>query len=262
MFEDLKLYGKIIVLTLRSQMEYPVSFLLMSIGHFFITFIEFLGMYALFQRFNGINGWNIYEVSVFYGFINMSFAIAEGIGRGFDVFHNQVKRGTFDRILLRPRNISLQIISQEVQIMRIGRLLQGLIVLIFGLWHNAKVLSFSNVWLLLFSMMCAVLFFIGLMVFQATLSFWTVEGLEIMNSFTYGGVQTAQYPMDIYKRWFQKIFIFVIPIGSVSYFPLTAILRGQALFIGWLAPCIGILFFSMSLLFFKVGIRYYCSTGS
>lgn len=262
MFDDMKLYGKIILMTLKSQLEYRTSFILMSLGHFSITFIEFFGMYALFQRFESINGWNLYEVSVFYGFINIAFALAEGIGRGFDVFHNQVKQGTFDRILLRPRNISLQIISREVQLMRVGRLMQGLFVLIYGLIHVEVVNTYLSVILFLFSLLCAVLFFLGLMILQATMTFWSVEGLEIMNSFTYGGVQTAQYPMDIYKKWFQNIFIFIVPIGSVSYFPLVTILRGEQYLLGWSAPWIGVLFFGISILFFKFGIKYYCSTGS
>jgi ABC-2 type transport system permease protein len=264
MIDDFRLYGKIIGMTLKSQMEYRTSFILMSLGHFSITFIEFFGMYALFQRFNQIEGWNIYEVSVFYGFINIAFALAEGIGRGFDIFHQQVRKGSFDRMLLRPRNIGLQIISHDVQLMRIGRLAQGLIVLLFGLFSVQvdQGFSFAKLILLMYSLTCAIVFFLGLMIFQATLSFWSVESLEIMNAFTYGGVQTAQYPMDIYREWFQKIFIFVIPIGSVSYYPLSFILRGENLVLACITPLVGSIFFLISLGFFKMGIRYYCSTGS
>ena len=125
----LKVYLNISSMTIRSQMEYKFSFVLMSIGHFLITFIEFIGMYALFLRFDQINGWSIYEVACFYGVVNTSFAFAEAIGRGYDTFHTHVRQGTFDRFLLRPRNLSLQIISYEIQLMRIGRLLQGLLVL-------------------------------------------------------------------------------------------------------------------------------------
>ena len=40
--------------------------------------------------------------------------------------------------------------------------------------------------------------FSGILVLQATLAFWTVESLEIANMLTYGGVQAAQYPLNIY----------------------------------------------------------------
>lgn len=258
----IKLYGKYISMTIRSQMEYKASFILRSVGHFIITFIEFVGIYALFLRFEQINGWTIREVAIFYGVINMSFAIAEAVGRGFDVFHIHVRKGTFDRILLRPRWIVFQIISTEFQLMRIGRFLQGAIVLIWGIVGLEHGLAFYDCILILYSIICSAMFFIGLMIIQATLSFWSVESLEIMNSFTYGGVQTAQYPLDIYKKWFQKIFVFVIPIGSVNYFPMYAIIKQEGYLLGTLTPLIGIAFLGLSYIGFTIGTRYYCSTGS
>ncbi len=46
--------------------------------------------------------------------------------------------------------------------------------------------------------------FAGILVLQATLAFWTVDSLEIMNVLTYGGVQAAQYPLNIYAAWFRQ----------------------------------------------------------
>jgi ABC-2 type transport system permease protein len=260
--EPIKLYCKLVAIKVRGQMAYKVSFLLMSVGHFLVTFIEFLGIYALFLRFDQINGWSFYEVAVFYGFINGAFAIAEAFGRGYDTFHRHVKMGSFDRFLLRPRNISLQILSSELQVMRIGRFAQGLIVLIWGLTHVSTTITMGDILLLMYSLVCAVAFFLGLMVLQATLSFWSVESLEIMNAFTYGGVQTAQYPIDIYRDWFRKLFIYIIPMGSVSYFPILTILRGGNLLLGMFMPLMGIVFFAVGLIAFRFGIRHYCSTGS
>jgi ABC-2 type transport system permease protein len=156
----------------------------------------------------------------------------------------------------------MQILASEFQVMRIGRLLQGVLVLIWGLSQLEVGLDPMKLLLLLYSGACAVCFFMGMMVVQATISFWSVESLEIINAFTYGGVQTAQYPIDIYKAWFKKIFIFVIPIGSVSYFPLQTILRGQDPYLGFVMPLFGVAFLAVGLLAFRWGTKYYCSTGS
>ena len=64
----------------------------------------------------------------------------------------------------------------------------------------------------------------GILILQATLAFWTIESLEIANTLTYGGVEAAQYPLDIYSRWFRDFLIFVVPIGCVGYFPIVRIL--------------------------------------
>ena len=62
------------------------------------------------------------------------------------------------------------------------------------------------------------------MVIQGALAFWTTESLEVMNLLTYGGVQTAQFPLGLYEKWFRNFLIFVVPIGCVAYFPVLAIL--------------------------------------
>jgi viologen exporter family transport system permease protein len=58
--------------------------------------------------------------------------------------------------------------------------------------------SFGRVSLVLFTVLGGACLFFGLIIMQATLAFWTTETLEIMNTLTYGGVESAQYPMAIY----------------------------------------------------------------
>ena len=67
--------------------------------------------------------------------------------------------------------------------------------------------------------------FVGILVLQATLAFWTVESLEIVNVLTYGGVQAAQYPLNIYAAWFRRLLTFGVPLACVAYYPVLAILK-------------------------------------
>ncbi len=84
--------------------------------------------------------------------------------------------------------------------------------------------SVAKVSLLLAAVGGGVCLFFGLIVLQATMCFWTVETLEIWSTVTYGGVETAQYPMSIYKSWFRQFFIYVVPLACVAYFPVVAVL--------------------------------------
>ncbi|MEO6971959.1 MAG: ABC-2 family transporter protein [Rhodoferax sp.] len=52
--------------------------------------------------------------------------------------------------------------------------------------------------------------FLGILVLQRPLAFWTVKSLEVTNVFTYGGVETEQNPMVDYVRWFRRLLTFVI----------------------------------------------------
>jgi ABC-2 type transport system permease protein len=117
---------------------------------------------------------------------------------------------------------------------------------------------------ILFAVLGGVALFSGILVLQGTLAFWTVESLEIVNALTYGGVEAGQYPMDIYARWFRNFLTFIVPLASVSYFPVSAVLgRGEVGAIWWrLTPAFGFGFFALSLLVWQFGVRRYTSTGS
>ncbi len=66
--------------------------------------------------------------------VNISFAFTDALARGFDLFGAQfIKTGNFDRLLLRPRSTVLQLAGHEFTLFRVGRLLQGSIVLGVGL---------------------------------------------------------------------------------------------------------------------------------
>lgn len=264
---SLRLYLRYIAVSFKAQMQYKVSFVLQTFGHFLVTAIEFLGIWALFSRFNSIGSWSLAEVALFYGVVNSSFACADSLGRGFDAFGKIVKSGEFDRLLLRPRSTVLQLLGIEFTLKRIGRLAQGLVVMAWALSTLHIPLTLSTVWLLGTSLLGSIALFMGIVIVQATLTFWTIESLEIMNILTYGGVETAQYPFSIYTKWFQRFFTFFVPLACVSYFPILAVLNKASdfsvpLWFCYLSPIAGFLFLLLALQGWKIGERHYCSTGS
>lgn len=89
------------------------------------------------------------------------------------------------------------------------------------------------------------------------------ESLEIVNTVTYGGVETAQYPLTIYRPWLRKFFTAVIPLACVNYFPALAILGRPAPFaLPWVSPIVGLAFLAITLQVWQAGVRRYQSTGS
>ena len=263
-----RLYGRYVAASLRAQMQYPGSFIATSIGAFAATVIDFIGIWALFARFRQIEAWRFEEVALFYGVVSVSFAIADAITRGFDVFGERfVKTGDFDRLLVRPRSTVLQLLGYELRATRIGRLAQGMLA--WGVAVNLLTIDLSwQSWAILsFAVAGGVALFSGILVLQATLAFWTVESLEVANTLTYGGVEAGQYPLDIYTRWFRDFLTFVVPLGCVSYFPVAYVLghanrTGAPVWLLPLTPVVGFVFFAVSLWVWRFGVRRYTSTGT
>jgi ABC-2 type transport system permease protein len=263
----IRLYGKYLSVSIRSQLQYRASMIMQSIGAFMITAIEFLGILALFDRFGQIRGWQLPEVALFYGMISIAWAICDAMARGFEVMGQIIKAGDFDRVLLRPRSTVLQMLGYELTIRRVGRLVQGIAVLAYAIvaldvdWNAARVL------LLVLAIAGTICVFLGLVVMQATSAFWTTETMEVWNAFTYGGVTMAQYPLAIYRGWFRRLFMFAIPLGAANYLPGIAILGredplGTPVYVQWLAPLAGPMFLAIALLLWRWGVRHYRSTGS
>ncbi len=267
MRNTLKLYMHYIALSLRGQMQYRASFIMLAISTFLGTGMEFLAIWSLFDRFGRLEDWALAEIALFYGIVNMAMAIAKACIRGFDRFGDLVKTGGFDRVLLRPRSTVVQLVGQELQLMRIGHFLQGLAVLLWAGFALDVAWSAPKIALILMAIASGAAIFAGLFILRAVLCFWTTESLDLINAVSYGGQETARYPLTIYRAWFRRFFTFVVPLACASYYPALAILDrtdslGSPVWFQWTAPLVGILFFVLTLQVWKIGVRHYASTGS
>lgn len=267
MRNTLNLYQHYLAVSLRAQMQYRASLVLQGFAQFAVTATEFFAVWALFNRFEKLGVWRLEEVGLFYGVVGMAWAITDTVGRGFDAFGQTVKSGDFDRLLLRPRSTVFQLLAQETQLRRLGRMVLNGGVLVWAWTTLGLGWSPENILLLIGAIMGGAALFFGLLVIQATVSFWTVESLEVMNIMTYGGVATAQYPLSIYPGWLRAFFIFFVPLGVVMYFPVVRILGkvdplGSPAWLGWAGPLAGVAFLLIALQIWKTGVRHYTSTGS
>lgn len=264
----LRLCARYLAISVRSQMQYRASWMLGALGHFATSATEIVGIWALFSRFHALGNWRLPEVALLYGLVHTAFAVAEGGVRGFDVFPAMIRSGDFDRVLLRPRSAALQVAARELQLMRLGRLSQGVVILVWAWITLGLGLTWGHLALCAGAILGAAALFAGLFIITATASFWSTESLELVNVLTYGGTEAGQFPLDIYRPWFRNLFIFVVPLACVTYFPALALLGRTDPLLGapaWFlraAPVLGFVFLVLSLQLWRVGVRHYRSTGS
>ncbi|MGJ7537910.1 MULTISPECIES: ABC transporter permease [Variovorax] len=265
---SLPLFFRLVRTSIAAQARYPASALMLTLGQFLGSGIEVIAVWALFHRFGEVQGWHIGEVALFYGLVNCMFALADALGRGFDVLGTEFLRtGAFDRLLLRPRSLALQLMGNDFRISRAGRLLQGVAVIVFATHQAAIAWTPATVTIALFAIAGGIALFLGILVLQGTLSFWTVESLEIANVLTYGGVQAAQYPLALYAQWFRRVLTFIVPLACVAYYPVLAILGkadplGAPGWVGMVSPLAGFVFLAAAFGAWRFGLRHYASTGS
>jgi ABC-2 type transport system permease protein len=265
----LSIYRRLIGVQIRSQMMYRTSFLTEAFGVALITLLEYASLALVFTKFDNLGGWKLGQVAFLYGLAEFSFGIMDLFFSGFDPdnFGLHIRRGTFDQLLLRPINITLQVIGSEFVLRRVGKIIIGFLIFLSAINLNPVIWTFPKIILTTMAIFSQVCFFGGLFVIGATITFWTVESIEVINIFTYGGSYMISHPMHIFPDILQRFFTFVIPAAFLNYYPALYILNipdplGMPDWFALIAPFAGISMLAAALTFWHYGINHYQSTGS
>ncbi len=258
----MRLYIRFFALHLKSQMQYKASFFLTTLGQFITSFTSFFGIHFMFTRFRALENFTYGQALLCFAVVVMAFSLGEMAGAGFAIFPRMLGNGEFDRALVRPRSILFQVLVPKMDLTRFGLLIQAVIVLCYAIPNSGVAWTFAKIITLCLMILCGSAIFFGLFLIYAACSFFTVEGLEFFNFFTYGGRQFGRYPFSVYGKNVLMFLTFVIPLALFQYYPLLYLLdREQSAFYG-IMPLLGLLFLVPSYGFFRFGLRRYKSTGS
>lgn len=258
------LYFKYLSMNLKAVLEYRLSAWLVVLGQLLTTLSGFLGISLLFRRFGNLAGWTFAEAALCFAVTTAAFSLSECFARGFDAFSRMVIQGEFDRILLRPRSALLQVLGSKTELTRLGRVILAAIVLCWVIPRTGIVWNPVRILTLALMILGGAAIFTGIFILGATVCFFTLEGLEVINIFTDGGRELASYPLPVYGKWIRRFFTFIIPMGCMNYLPLMYLTgRAEAYpLLYMLMPLTGFVFILPCVLVWKAGIGRYTSSGS
>ena len=258
----IRLYGKYFSIHLKTQMQYKVSFFLTALGQFFVSFTAVAGVWFMFTRFNEVEGFSFPQVLLCNAVVLMSFSLAECFARGFDLFPQMIGNGEFDRILLRPRGLVFQVLASKIELTRIGRAVQALLLFIYAIPASGVVWSATKITTLVLMTGCGVLVYFALFLIYASFSFFTLEGLEFMNILTDGSREFGRYPYIVYGRHVLRFLSYVVPLALFQYYPLLFLLERETGIFYRLSPLASLVFLAPAFLFWRFALSRYKSTGS
>ncbi len=265
--DTVRLYVRSMGMLLKSQLQYPLSFLMQTLAQLIMEGGELLAVILLVDRFDHLNQWTAGDLYFFFGLMSVTFYLTECFGRGITGnFPSLVRTGQLDTLLLRPRGILTQVICSAVDPRRITCIAVGTFSLVHGSRLAHVVWSPAHVLLLAESIFCGFWLVLGLFLIEAVLCIHSVKSVEITNTLTYGGRSACQYPVDAFPRPLRVLFTVIAPFALVMHVPASRIL-GKPIFAwpawtAWVCPLSGILVFLIMAALFARAIRFYRSTGS
>ena len=251
----------------RGQIAYPVSFLLQVLSTSLLFFAESVVVVLLFRQVDRLGGWRLAEIAFLYGISSLAIGCAITLGSGLVAFPDQIRQGSFDQVLTRPASALVQVLTAEIRLDRLGRVVTGTIVSVYALMNLEVTWTLGRLLYLPVVLVSAIGVFGALFLLEATLCFWTTQGLEVINAFTFGGATLSQYPLHLFEGWLRRVFLFAIPLGLVIYAPSLYLLDkddpvGLPVWSRFIAPVVAVLFAALAGVLWGVGVRRYRSTGS
>lgn len=258
----MRLYLKYFSMQLKSILEYRKTFIISILSQLLMSVTAFISIFFLFDKFGNIEGYTFDNVLICFSISFTGYSIAECMFRAFDHFDRMIGNGKFDRILVRPKNVIIQILGEEMEFAKMGRAFAASVVFIWLLTQHEELLRPDKFITLLLMILGTMIIYAGLFVLKAGISFFTTQSLEIMNIFTDGGRDLTQYPLNIYKKWVKIFFTYILPLAWVNYYPLLYVIDKTDNKINIVMPLISILFILPCYAVWNIGLRKYKSTGS
>lgn len=221
-------------------------------------------MYLVFEQIPVLADWSLYQLIFIYGFAQ--------IPRGIDhlltdniwlVAWRLVVNGKFDRYLLRPMNLFLQVIFEKLQPDALGELLVGIILIVFSLQRGIVIVDRMHILLFIVSVIAGAVIYTAVKLLFASFAFW----IKISGPVLYTAYQLAdfaKYPTEIYAKGVRFIITWIIPFAFVAYLPASYFLNPKVSAFATIGvEClIAVVFFLVAYTIFTLGTRVYESAGN
>ncbi|GAA3205562.1 ABC transporter permease [Nonomuraea helvata] len=249
----------------RAAAAYPVSFALMVLFGVVTAGLDVAVILIVFANTTTLAGFSRDEVLFLYGAAGVSFAVCDTFVSNIDRISQHIKAGTLDTILIRPVSAWVQLTTDRFVPARIGRVLQAVIVLGYGI--AALDLDWRRAWMIPVMVATGVVIFGALWTLAGAMQFLLTDAPEVSNALTYGSAQLNQYPLSIYARDLVRAVTYVFPLAFVNWQPGLYVLGradpfGTPELMRFAGPVAALVLALLAGLAWRQGIRHYRSTGS
>lgn len=254
---------------MRSSLGSTRLLALRTLGTGTFVVVETIGVVLLLDRFGSLGGWSTGEVVLLLGLASAGLGLAMLAGDTLEppVFSLLIREGRLDPVLTRPAPVLLWVMTSDVQARELSRAVAGLGVGAWGAAQADVALTPANLAVAALAVVCCSGVILAVLVLGASATFFTVEGNELVNAFTYGGAAFSAYPLQIYSSALRAVFLWVIPLGLTVYVPALTLLDrtgppGVPRSLLVLSPVATLAFGAVAGLAWRAGLRHYTGTGS
>ncbi len=224
--------------------------------------LVFLTIHILFQYAEAIGNWTKGEVFL----LSTIWIIVDEICILFfepniRSIPDKVTRGELDLYFTKPVNSLFLITAEKIQLNNLYKLVIQFGILGFILNYFQIDLDLISILLSIFLIGCSSIILYSVLLFLNTLSFWFYK-IDNINGAWFTFYDFGKYPLNILPKFMKILFLTAIPIAYTAYFPTQALLGKISPTVLFFVFGMTLIFFVLSLLFWRHAVKSYTSASS
>ena len=229
---------------------------------------QYIVIWVILNKFQYINGWNLFEVIFLYSLNLLSYALAHVFVQWpFANLDAETLKGELDEVMIRPMDPLFLLIGKKLSTMYWGHIILSVYFLRFSSQHLSIIWTVPNIMWFSQVLIGATLIQASVTVITSCVSFWTVRSQSLWDLCMGPVRQFIQYPLSIYNSFVQAIFTFVIPFAFINFYPVYYFLNKSEpvafnIRFQYSTLVVGIIMAFVAWATWKKGIRRYQSIGA
>ncbi|HEX3047402.1 MAG TPA: ABC-2 family transporter protein [Bacillota bacterium] len=247
-------------LKIQRSMQYRADFLVGLVISLGFSSVGPVFQYLIFTQTRGYPGWNLRQIILFQGILLLWTGSRELLfGEIPYLAIELVRKGDFDRLLLKPYPPIGIILTGGFNFSSIGTIAAGLVITFYSMNAMKLGISLLQMGQLLLCLSCGLVFIMAIYILYCSIMIMVIQMqriIEILNNL----LRFADFPLEIFSKTAKVVLTTVIPIIIWNYVPAQILLQraNPILFIS----CIGCLvFMALSLKIWNMCLKRYTSAG-
>ncbi len=250
----IKLIKTYISIYMKKQVVYRFNFSIL-IADIIMQLTIFTVYSGVFMSIENLNGYSYSDALIILASSQITFALFSFVfGNIFRLGNKYIRNGELTKFMIRPVNLLVQIIFDEIYIGDFGGFIVGVITLIYAIILDPSNINIVSITLYSISILLAVVALLGFFLIMVSLNFISIGTMDIQLIFL-RNLNASKYPNTVFPKLIQIVFVFLVPYALMGFVPHQILTKSYNSLI--ISALIALLFISSGITtFYKLKDKY------
>jgi len=205
-------------------LQYRVDFVLEGFIEVFWTVTALVPLFVIYDVREAVAGWSFGEALMVTGCFTLLQAVLEGvISPCMTLVVEQIRKGTFDFVLLKPKDSQFLVSTARVMPWRAVNVVTAGVLFAVGFAEIGRAPALLDLAVAAALLVAGIAILYSLWMVAASVAFWVVKIDNL--TFLFSSIfDAARWPSSVFRGFLRVLFTFVIPLAVMTTFPAQALL--------------------------------------